>query len=153
MAAALMAIDSINKDRNVLPQTKVRCRSVVWYATCYNMCLIVFFCVFVKLELVIGDSKRQERDAMAEAYRLHKYGSVALIGPASSGPTQAVSRWLSLPAVEPRRLLMGYSATSAQLAKPEFSNFLRTPPGDNLQAESMAKLMIGLLVGAINAYS
>ena len=107
----------------------------------------------MKLELVIGDSKRQERDAMAEAYRLHKYGSVALIGPASSGPTQAVSRWLSLPAVEPHRLLMGYSATSAQLAKPEFSNFLRTPPGDNLQAESMAKLMTGLLVGAINAYS
>ena len=153
LAAVLMAINSINNNTSVLPQTKVRCKSVVWYAVCCNMILIVghCFCVFVKLELVIGDSKRQERDAMAEAYRLHTVGSVALIGPASSGPTQAVSRWLSLPAVKPKRLLMGYSATSAELAKPEYSNFLRTPPGDDIQAKSMTILMKGLLVGVIHA--
>ena len=104
----------------------------------------------MKLEVVIGDSKRQERDAMAEAYRLHSIGSVALIGPASSGPTQAVSRWLSLPKVTPHRLLMGYSATSVELRKPEFSNFLRTPPGDDIQAESMIKLMEGLFVDVVH---
>ena len=153
LAAVLMAINSINNNTSVLPQTKVRCKSVVWYAVCCNMVLIVghCFCVFVKLELVIGDSKRLERNAMAEAYRHHTGGSVALIGPASSGPTQAVSRWLSLPAVKPHRLLMGYSATSVELRKPEFSNFLRTPPGDDIQVVSMTKLMQGLLVDVIHA--
>ena len=100
----------------------------------------------MKLELVIGDSKRQERSALTEAYRHHSR-SVALIGPASSGPSQAVSRWLSLPAVKPHRALLGYSATSPELRASEFSNFLRTPPADDIQAESMVTLMKGLLVG------
>ena len=101
----------------------------------------------MKLELLIGDSKRQESSAMAEAYRHYNSHSVAIIGPASSGPTQAVSRWLSLPVMNPRRALLGYSATSAELSSTEFSNFLRTPPSDTLQSEVMVQLMQGLLVG------
>ena len=151
MTAVLMALNSINNNNTVLPQTKVRCKLILWCAVCCNMNLIVgrCVCVFVKLELVIGDSKRQERNAMAKAYRHHDRGSVALIGPASSGPTQAVARWLSMPEVKPHRLLIGYSATSAELRKKEFSNFLRTPPADDIQAESMATLMKGLLVDAL----
>ena len=44
MAAVLMAIESINNNTSVLPQTKVRCKSTVWYAVCCNMILIVGHC-------------------------------------------------------------------------------------------------------------
>ena len=44
LAAVLMAIRSINNNTSVLPQTKVRCKSTVWYAVCCNMILIVGHC-------------------------------------------------------------------------------------------------------------
>ena len=149
MAAVQMAINRVNDKHDgiydtLLPQIKVRCKSILWCTVCCNFDLNVGIVCFMKLELLIGDSKRQERSAMTEAYRHHNSHSVALIGPASSGPTQAVSRWLSLPAIKPQRALIGYSATSSELSTSEFSNFLRTSPSDDIQAQAMLQLMQGL---------
>ena len=98
----------------------------------------------MKLELLIGDVKAQEKNVMAAAFRHVQRGSVALIGPETSGQTIAVSRWLSLPSID--RALIGHSATSPQLSEPEFSNLVRTSPSDDIPAQAMAKLMQGLLI-------
>ena len=100
----------------------------------------------MKIELLIGDSKRQKNIAVPEAHRHFQRGSVAMIGPASSGPTMEVSRWLIMPSID--RALIGYSATSPKLSEPAFSNFLRTSSSDDMPAKLMAKLMKGTLVGA-----
>lgn len=97
----------------------------------------------MKLELLIGDAKGTEENALAEAFRHIQGGSVALIGAETSGQTIAVSRWLSLPLID--RVLIGHSATSPELSDNRFSKFLRTCASDNIRAEAMAKLMKGLL--------
>ena len=99
---------------------------------------------FLQLELLIGDIKGREKNAMEEVNRYVEHGSVALIGPETSSQTIAVSRGLSLPSVD--RALIGHSATSTKLSEPEFSNFVRTIPSDATPAQAMAKLMRGLLV-------
>ena len=99
--------------------------------------------MFVKIGLLVRDTKLQPKVAMSEVYRQVQRGSVALIGPVSSGPTMEVSRWLSIPSID--RALIGYSATSPKLSDADFSNFLRTPLSDDLPAEVMAKLIKGQL--------
>ena len=94
-----------------------------------------------KIELLIGDSKGQIVIAKQDAHRLLQRGSVALIGPGSSGPTIEVSQSLLKSSVN--RALIGYSATSPRLSDPAFSNFLRTPPSADSSAKLMAKLMKG----------
>ena len=104
----------------------------------------------IKIELLIGDSKRQSVMATQEANRLVQRGSVALIGPGSSEPTIQVSKLLSKPSVN--RTLIGYSATSPALSRQqEYSNFLRTPPSTRNVARLTAKLMRGAIAifGAI----
>ena len=99
---------------------------------------------FLQLELLIGDIKGREKNAMEDMFRYVEHGSVALIGPETSSQTIAVSRGLSLPSID--RALIGHSATSTKLSEPEFSNFVRTIPSDATPAQAMAKLMRGLLV-------
>ena len=71
---------------------------------------------------------------MGEAFKLIEQGCVSLIGPASSGPTTEISTLMSkIPPID--RTIIGYSATSPKLSEPSFSNFLRTPPADDVQAE------------------
>ena len=108
----------------------------IWYHVC---------CLFPKVKLLVGDSKLQKYIAVPEAHRLVQYGSVALIGPAASGPTMEVSKWLSISSND--RALIGYSATSSKLSDNEFSHFLRTCPSDNAPAKLMAKLMKGTMLG------
>ena len=100
--------------------------------------------LFMKIELLIGDSKRQKEHALADALLHDQHGSIGLIGPASSGPTMEVSKWLSIPSID--RALIGYSATSPELSDSDFSNFLRTPVSDDVPIKLIAKLMKGLLV-------
>ena len=102
---------------------------------------------FLQIELLVGDSKKKGYIAVPEAHRLVQRGSVALIGPATSGPTMEVSKWLKISSTD--RALIGYSATSSELSESLFSNFVRTPPLDDVPAKLMAKLMKGLLVGQI----
>ena len=98
----------------------------------------------MKIELLIGDSKRQSVMATQEANRLVQRGSVALIGPGSSEPTIQVSKLLSKPSVD--RTLIGYSATSPALSRPkEYSHFLRTPPSASVAARLTATLMRGAI--------
>ena len=106
----------------------------------------------LQLKMLVRDSKRQAKKATESAFRLTQSGCVgpgdkipplvAVIGPASSGPTMAASNTLSIPSID--RTVIGYSATSADLSGPSFSNFLRTPPSDAVQAQMMATLMKGL---------
>ena len=98
----------------------------------------------MKIELLIGDTNAQEKNVMAAAFRHVQRGSVAFIGPGSSTKTIPVSRWLSLSSID--RAIIGFAATSPQLSKSEFSNFVRTPPTDDVPAKLMAKLMRGLLI-------
>ena len=99
----------------------------------------------MKIELLIVDTNAHEKNVMGAAYNhLQQRGSVAFIGPASSARTIPVAQWLSLPSID--RAIIGYSATSPELSKSEFWNFLRTPPTDDAPAKLMAKLMRGLLV-------
>ena len=99
----------------------------------------------MKLKLLIRDSKREEQVAMGEAFKLVQDGCVALIGPGSSGPTKAVSSLMSkIPPIN--RAIVGYSATSPELSGDSYSNFLRTPPADDVQAQLMAVLMGGVYV-------
>ena len=88
--------------------------------------------------------KGQEKNVMEDMFRYVERGSVALIGPETSGQAIDVSRWLSLSSID--RALIGHSATSTKLSEPEFSNFVRTIPSDDIPAQAMAKLMKGLLV-------
>ena len=82
---------------------------------------------------------------MPEAHRLVQRGSVALIGPAASGPTMEVSKSFTISSTD--RALIGYAATSSELSERSFLNFLRTPPSDDVPAKLMATLMKGPLVG------
>ena len=99
------------------------------------------FMHFLKLRLLVRDSKLQAKQALAEAFQLTQHDCVAFIGPASSAPTVRVAEFLSIPPID--RALIGYSATSPQLSDPGFHNFLRTPPSDNIKAKIMATLMAG----------
>ena len=96
---------------------------------------------FVKLKLLVRDSKLQAKHALAEVFRLTQHDCVAFIGPASSAPTVRVADFLSIPAID--RALIGYSATSPQLSAPSFNNFVRTPPSEDILAKTMATLMAG----------
>ena len=99
----------------------------------------------MKLKLLVGDSKRQAKQAEAEALRLGiKHGCIGFIGAASSGPTIDVSTWLSIPAID--RAIISYSATSARLSEPSFTNFVRTSLSDVAQLKVIATLMKGLFV-------
>ena len=99
----------------------------------------------MKLELLIGDSKKEKQIAMAEAHRQVQHDSIAFIGPGSSGATTEVSKWLSIPSVN--RGLIGYSATSSELSDSSaFPNYVRTPPTDDVQAVMMAQLMKGRFI-------
>ena len=99
----------------------------------------------MQLKLLVRDSQRHAKRAMAEASRLVKRGCVGFIGPAQSGPATEVAALLAIPAMD--RATIGYSSTSPELSADRFSNFLRTPPSDAVQARMMATLMKGLLVG------
>ena len=90
--------------------------------------------------MLIGDTKRQETLALSEAYRHFQKRSVGFIGAASSSPTVAVSKWLSIPSID--RAMISYSATSPELSEPRFSNFLRTPPSDDVPAQLMAQQLM-----------
>ena len=98
----------------------------------------------VKLKLLVGDSKLQVKQAKAEVLRLAQRGCVGFIGPASSGPATEVSDLLSLGPID--RAVISYSATSPTLSDSRFSNFLRTAPSDDIQANLMAKLMKSMFV-------
>ena len=98
----------------------------------------------MKLKLLVGDSKLQVKQAKAEILRLAKRDCVGFIGPASSGPATEVSDLLSLGPID--RAVISYSATSPTLSDSRFSNFLRTAPTDDVQANLVAKLMKGMLV-------
>ena len=98
--------------------------------------------IFLKLKLLVRDSKRQAKQAIESAFRLTQRGSVGIIGPASSGPAMSASTTLAIPSLD--RAMISYSATSADLSGPSFSNFLRTAPSDDVQAKLMAILMKGL---------
>ena len=150
MAAVQMAINSINDKHDgifddLLPQTKVCCCAFLVLIHCiFHRILVHRWCIFVKLELLIGDTKGQDKNVMAEAFRHVQHGSVALLGAETSGQTITVSRWLSLSSID--LALVGHSATSSELSTSEFSNFLRTSPSDDIQAQTMLQLMKGLLV-------
>ena len=95
----------------------------------------------VQLELLIGHDKLEQNQATAEAFRLVQRGSVAIIGPSSSGSSVAVASLFStIP--ELNRAMMGYWATSPKLTK--FLNYARTPTVDDDVAKYMAKFMRGL---------
>ena len=102
---------------------------------------------FVQIELLVGDSKLEKYIAVSEAHRLVQRGSVAVIGPAASGPTMEVSKSFRISSTD--RTLIGYAATSSELSKLSYSNFVRTPPSDDVPAKLMAKLMKGPLVDHI----
>ena len=99
----------------------------------------------MKLKLLVGDSKRQAQQAVAEALRLAKHDSIGFIGAALSGPTIEVSNLLLAPAID--RAIISYSATSSRLSEPSFTNFVRTPPSDVAKSKMIATLMKGLFVG------
>ena len=99
----------------------------------------------MKLKLLVGDSKRQAKQAEAEALRLNKHGCIGFIGAASSGPTMEVATLLSAPAID--RAIISYSATSSRLSEPSFTNFVRTSLSDVAQSKMIATLMKGLFVG------
>ena len=82
---------------------------------------------------------------MAETYRHVQHGSIGLIGPASSGPTMEVSRWLSIPSID--RAVIGFSASSSELSGSR-SNFVRTVPTDDAAANAMAKFMTGVFASS-----
>ena len=98
----------------------------------------------MKIELLIGDSKRNGQSAMAEAFRQIQSGSIGFIGPSSSGPTMEVCSWLSIPSID--RAVIGYSATSSELSGSAFSNFVRTVPTDDIPTKVMAELMKGRFI-------
>ena len=100
----------------------------------------------MKIELLIGDSKGNAQSAMTETYRHVQHGSIGFIGPASSGPTLEVSRWLSIPSID--QAVIGYSATSSELSGSR-SNFVRTVPTDDAAAKAMAKFMTGVFVSSL----
>ena len=98
-------------------------------------------CVCMQLKLLVRDSKKDSIQALAQVYDLVPvHNCVAIIGPASSSPTEEVSRWLSKMPEQEKRVMIGYSATSTELSGTEFANFIRTPPADDAVATQMASL-------------
>ena len=99
----------------------------------------------VKLKLLVGDTKRQKVQGMVEAVRLGLLGSIALVGPLSSGVSAEVSKWLSsIPGTD--RTIISYTATSRQLSEPSFPNFLRTRPTSDTRTKMVVQLIKGLSV-------
>ena len=94
----------------------------------------------MQLELLIKDSKRQQKQAQKHVYTLTKFDCVAYIGPSASSPAKMVSAMTSMPPKD--RAVISYSATSTELSEPQFANFLRTPPTDDVRAEMMASFMV-----------
>ena len=97
-----------------------------------------------KLELLVEDSKNQAKHALDGALNLVQHDCVSFIGAWASGPTMKVSTFLSIPSIN--RAIIGPSQTSPQLSESRFSNFLRTPPSDDVAANHMAELMKGVCV-------
>ena len=100
----------------------------------------------VKLKLLVGDTKRQKIKGMSEAIRLGQRGSIALVGPLTSGVAAEVSGLLAnTPSID--RTVISYTAASRQLSGPSFSkNFLRTQPTSDTRAKMAAQLIKGLSV-------
>jgi ABC-type branched-subunit amino acid transport system substrate-binding protein len=122
-SAFILAIDEINNLTTVLPNTT--------------------------LKFGIGDSRRSSSYAIEEASRVvekirKNSGNFpsAIIGPASSGPTQMVQHicnGLVIPEI-------GYSATSPSLSDDSvFRFFARLPPSDAFQVVVMAHLLKNVL--------
>ena len=100
----------------------------------------------MKLKLLVGDTKREGMQGVAEAFRLVQRGSIALVGPLTSGVAAEVSKFLSkIPSID--RTVMSYTAASRRLSGPSFStNFLRTQPTSDTRSKVAAQLMKGLSV-------
>lgn len=90
--------------------------------------------------MLAKDSKQEEIAAISQVYTLAEYDCVAYIGPYASTPTKQVSIFTSIPLID--RAVIGFSATSTELSKPRFSNFLRTYPADDVTAKMMTSLML-----------
>ena len=99
---------------------------------------------YAQLELLVRDSKAQVQPAKDEASTLAKFGCVGFIGPWGSGPSIEVVKILSVPSID--RATIGYSASSPELGKTIFSNYVRTNPSVHTKAELAAKLIKGTLV-------
>ena len=147
--AVQMAIDRVNNKKDgmyddLLPNTQVF-RSFFFF---FVQILLQLWphddscSVSVQLKLLVRDTKVRASSAVAEAFKLAKHDCIGFIGPGSSGPSKSVSSFLALEPID--RAVISYSATSAELSDSSFSNFLRTPPTDDVQAKLMAKLMMGL---------
>lgn len=157
MAAVQMAIEAVNNKSDgvydhLLPNTQVclNLQRVLFLAHFVPLlCAIIFYLMFFfKLELLVGDSKIESKHALGAAFTLAKEDCVAFIGAWASGPTMAVSKWLSIPLID--RVLIGPSSTSALLSGPQYSNFLRIPPSDDVPAKLMADLMRGLSLHSLS---
>ena len=101
----------------------------------------------MKLELLIGDTKRQETQAQKHVYTLAESDCVAYIGPSASNPAKMVSILTSMPPKD--RAVISYSATSTELSEPRFANFLRTPRADDVPAKMMATTMVSMIKGPL----
>ena len=103
----------------------------------------------MQLKLLVRDSKLQSKPAMEAVMQLTQdllpKRCVGFITAEASGPTiEMYKKSLSTKAID--RAMISCSATSPQLSEPSFSNFLRTPPSDNVGAEMMTTLMNGVLM-------
>ena len=100
----------------------------------------------VKLKLLVGDTKREGIQGMTEAFRLGQRGSIALVGPLTSGVAAEVSTFLSkIPSID--RTVISYTAASRQLSGPSFSkNFLRTQPTSDTRSNVAVQLIKGMSV-------
>ena len=80
--------------------------------------------------------------AVDQAADLAKYGCAGYIGAWASSPTMALSKFLAQPPID--RAIISPSAASPKLSEPEYTNFLRTGVSEEVSANLMATLMIGL---------
>jgi ABC-type branched-subunit amino acid transport system substrate-binding protein len=119
-ASFLLAIDEINNSTEILPNTTIK--------------------------FGIGDSRRSANIAVEAAANLverlkEKTAGkmpIAIIGPASSGPTQLVHRLCN----GYKLAEVGYSATSPSLSNSkEYKYFARLPPSDSFQVVVLADLI------------
>ena len=116
--AFLLATEEINNSTRILPNTI--------------------------LKIALGDSRRSGNVAVEETARLTSLSrreaeiSIAIIGPASSGPTQLVHRLCNgykLPQI-------GYSTTSPSLSDQKtYKYFARLPPSDAFQVVVLANII------------
>ena len=98
--------------------------------------------VAFQLELLVRDSKMQVEHAKDEASKLATFGCVGYIGPWASGASIEVAKFLSVQSIN--RAIVGYAASSPQLATDRFSNYVRTNPGVQTKVELVVKLIKGL---------